>query len=119
MGAPALDSAAAQGHGAGAAQWIKYDHDFREWATAKGARKWGELNLPIYGRCLSVQHKVVSTTPIVGTNIGRQKRDRQGKSLNSESKKGSGFKWNFEHTCSRIDYHYTRLLYTTVEKIIW
>ena len=44
------------------------------------------MNLPIYGRCLSVQHKVhvVSTTPIVGTNIGRQKRYRRGKSLNSE-----------------------------------
>ena len=68
----------------GAAQWTKYNHDFCEWAVAKGVRKWGELNLPIYGRCLSVQHWVASTTPTVGTNIGRQKRDRRGKSLNSE-----------------------------------
>ena len=31
-------------------RWLKYDHDFREWAAAKGVRRWGEMNLTIYGR---------------------------------------------------------------------
>ena len=34
-------------------QWLKYDQQFREWAVAKGIRRWGELNLTIYGRCLA------------------------------------------------------------------
>ena len=33
-------------------RWLKYDVEYREWAAAKGVRVWGELNLPIYGRCL-------------------------------------------------------------------
>ena len=100
----------------GAAQWIKYDQDFREWAAAKGVRKWGELNLPIYGHCLSIQQRASSMAPIVGpivgTNAGRQKRDRRRKSSsNSETKRGSCFKWNFERSCSRIDCHYTHDCY--------
>ena len=34
-------------------QWLKYDQQFRVWAVAKGIRRWGELNLTIYGRCLA------------------------------------------------------------------
>ena len=36
-------------------QWLQYDQNFREWAAAKGIRKWGELNFSIYGRCLATQ----------------------------------------------------------------
>ena len=36
----------------GSNRWLKYDVEYREWAAAKGVRVWGELNLPIYGRCL-------------------------------------------------------------------
>jgi len=37
----------------GGRQWLVYDRDFREWAAAKQLKVWGELNLHIYGRCLS------------------------------------------------------------------
>ena len=33
-------------------QWLMYDWEYRVWAVAKGVRAWGDLNLPIYGRCL-------------------------------------------------------------------
>ena len=32
----------------GATQALKYDQDFRKWVAAKGIKKWGDLNLPIY-----------------------------------------------------------------------
>ena len=31
-------------------QWLHYDQDFQQWAAAKKVKKWGELNLFIYGR---------------------------------------------------------------------
>ena len=37
----------------GGRQWLVYDQEFREWAAAKFIKVWGELNLSIYGRCLS------------------------------------------------------------------
>ena len=37
-------------------QWLRYYQDFREWAAPRGVRKWSELNLTTYGRCLSGQH---------------------------------------------------------------
>ena len=40
----------------GGLRWLKYDQEFREWAAAKGIRWWGELDMPIYGKCLSPQH---------------------------------------------------------------
>ena len=39
----------------GGIQWLRYDQEFREWAAVKGVKRWGELNLAIYGRCLSLQ----------------------------------------------------------------
>ena len=37
----------------GGHQRLFYDHDYREWAAAKSIRVWEEINLSIYGRCLS------------------------------------------------------------------
>ena len=37
----------------GGGQWLSYDSEFREWAAAKGVRKWGDINMAIYGKCLS------------------------------------------------------------------
>jgi len=34
-------------------QLLQYDQRFCERAAAKGSKKWGELNLTIYGRCLA------------------------------------------------------------------
>ena len=31
----------------GGTQWLRYDQEFREWAAAKGVKRWGELNLAI------------------------------------------------------------------------
>lgn len=36
----------------GGTQWAKYDWEFREWASAKNVRIWGDINMSIYGRCL-------------------------------------------------------------------
>ena len=47
-------------------QWLSYDRDFRQWAAAKGVRKWGELNLTIYGRCLSMQKPAIEQSPRKG-----------------------------------------------------
>ena len=44
-------------------QWATYDQGFREWAAAKGLRKWG---LAIYGQCLSVVH-LPPTRPATGS----------------------------------------------------
>ena len=27
----------------GGTQWLRYDQEFREWATAKGMKRWGSL----------------------------------------------------------------------------
>ena len=43
-------------------QWLQYDQNFREWATAKGLRIWSELNLTTYGRCLACHQP-----PIIGS----------------------------------------------------
>ena len=65
----------------GATQAIKYDQDFREWVAAKGIKKWGDLNLPIYGRCLSIQQKSAYPTPAVlapsSARLRREKRENQ------------------------------------------
>ena len=77
-------------------QWLIYDRDFRQWAAAKGVRKWGELNMTIYGRCLSLQKPVTDKSPSI---------QRKGKKV-----WGACFKWNdngfcnqacgFRHVCS-------------------
>ena len=51
-------------------QWLKYNQSYREWAAAKGIRKWGELNFSIYGRCLASQQLQPSTSYIPSSNSG-------------------------------------------------
>jgi len=48
-------------------QWLHYDQNFCEWAAAKGLRKWGELNLTIYGRCLATNHPSSQPRPTIGS----------------------------------------------------
>ena len=83
----------------GGLQWLKYDQEFREWAAAKGIRRWGELNMPIYGRCLSPQHPPPASD-VKGYQQPGEKRVW-----------GACFKWNegrckkggacgFKHVCS-------------------
>ena len=50
-------------------QWLKYDQSYREWAAAKGIRKWGEINFSIYGRCLASQQ--TSTTYYPPSSMGK------------------------------------------------
>ena len=50
-------------------QWLKYDQSYREWAAAKGIRKWGEMNFSIYGRCLASQQ--TSTTYYPPSSMGK------------------------------------------------
>ena len=52
-------------------QWLQYAQNFREWAAAKGIRKWGELNFSIYGRCLATQQPGVPE--LQATNKQKQK----------------------------------------------
>ena len=91
----------------GATQAIKYDQDFREWAAAKGIKKWGDLNLPIYGRCLTIQQKSAYPTPSVlapsSARLRREKREKSAIHSDSHSKRGTCFKWNFERSCTRVE----------------
>ena len=34
-------------------QWLRYDQEYRKWAATRGFKVWGELNIAIYGHCLS------------------------------------------------------------------
>ena len=94
----------------GGIQWLRYDQEFREWAAAKGVKRWGELNLAIYGRCLSLQK-----TGSNSINPGRGKYP----SLQTGDKRSLGacFKWNdghcnkpcgFRHICSNCRGPHTR-----------
>ena len=58
----------------GGTQWLRYDQEFREWAAAKGVKRWGELNLAIYGRCLSPQKTVSSPSNFGRGNIPAHKQ---------------------------------------------
>ena len=75
-------------------QWLKYDQQFREWAAAKGIRRWGELNLTIYGRCLAAHLPDGSTQQ----NTLRQKR---------RSSSNACYRWNDGITCNSSTCRYT------------
>ena len=68
----------------GSPQSLKYDQNFREWAAAKGVKKWDELNMAIYGRSLSLQH-----------SSGRGKYLSQ--QVGGKRPAGACFKWNAGH----------------------
>ena len=90
----------------GPTQALKYDQEFREWAAAKDIKKWGELNFPIYGRCLasssSSNSKPISPVPLF--KGAREKR--QGI---SPSDAPFCYKWNFEDSCNRIPCRFKHL----------
>ena len=94
----------------GGTQWLRYDQEFREWAAAKGVKRWGELNLAIYGRCLSLQKTVSSSS-----NFGRGKYPSS--QTGDKRSLGACFKWNdghcnkpcgFRHICSNCGGPHTR-----------
>jgi len=86
----------------GGAQWLSYDlDDFREWATAKGVQKWGELNFAIYGCCLASQQAMA----ISGGLLYKSKMKRKAADLKTCFKWNDGlrcesFKCRFAHCCS-------------------
>uniref|UniRef100_A0A1X7TSH8 Reverse transcriptase domain-containing protein n=1 Tax=Amphimedon queenslandica TaxID=400682 RepID=A0A1X7TSH8_AMPQE len=74
----------------GGGQWLSYDVEFRAWVEAKGIRKWGELNIIIYGRCLpgtvpwnlslpSVPHSHSAPPQKPNTSNKRPKSQKPGK----------------------------------------
>lgn len=105
----------------GGLRWLKYDQEYREWAAAKGIRKWGELNLSIYGRCLAVPlpaaSPAVPPAAIFSTPLAQPRRgEKRGKLSRGTPKKGGAcFRWNFEGACSQSDCHYTHTCYNCGE----
>lgn len=79
-------------------QWLRYDKEFREWAAARGVRKWGELNLTIYGRCLSGQQSLSVPKEVhsQGTRHIGDKRRNTG-----HGGEAACFKWNFGEGCNK------------------
>lgn len=95
----------------GGKQWLKYDTDYREWAAAKGIRKWGDLNLTIYGRCLAVGWGATSASPADSIDIPDKSgsRPRSGASKRNKPSRQTSkacFQWNFEGNCPRSDCRY-------------
>lgn len=76
-------------------QWYQYDQNFREWAAAKGIRKWGEINFTIYGRCLATQHPHYPELPSAGP--GKQKRKFDGTVC---------YRWNDGWSCNKATCRY-------------
>jgi len=75
-------------------QWSQYDQNFHEWAAAKGIRKWGELNLTIYGRCLATQQP--SHTELLSVGF-KQKRKLDSTVC---------YRWNDGLSCNRSTCRY-------------
>ena len=78
--------------------WLAYDAEFREWAAANGVRRWGELNLTIYGKCLLdglVSNMVQVSEQTIPTI-------RSGGTKRHVAKDKVCFPWNFDHEgCNR------------------
>ena len=84
-------------------QALKYDQEFREWAAAKDVKKWGELNFPIYGRCLSSNCNMpIPPVPLLkGAGVKKQGISPPDAPI--------CYKWNFEGTCNRIPCRFRHL----------
>ena len=79
----------------GGNQWMQYDKVYREWATAKEIKVWGELNLSIFGRCLASQHRYQPPTV-------EKKVSRPGETRSTPYSRSQGCHlWNFEGKCTR------------------
>ena len=84
----------------GGSQWMAYDTDFREWAAAKGVRKWGEINLTIYGRCLA--GRMILSNPQnspVQSDVARKSRQAIKRGAVTTPSSKVCFQWNFEVAC--------------------
>ena len=80
-------------------QWLKYDQSYREWAAAKGIRKWGEMNFSIYGRCLASQHSSFYT-PTDTSGLARKRKANANICYRwNEGKSCSGSNCRFAHRC--------------------
>ena len=81
-------------------QWLKYDVEYREWAAAKGIRKWGDLNLTFYGRCLSfgARHVVAPTSSKSSSEslVARPKSVPGKRSKSSRQVTKACYQWNFD-----------------------
>lgn len=99
----------------GGSQWLRYDTDFREWAAAKGVRKWGELNLTLYGRCLSYGLGTSGGSPAPSSsNTGRGNWPKQGNGRRSKSSRQASkacYQWNFDGGCFRTECHYPHVCF--------
>lgn len=96
----------------GGKQWLKYDTDYREWAAAKGIRKWGELNLTLYGRWLAVGWGVSGTSPSNSITERTSTRPRPGIGKRPKSSRQTSkacFQWNFDGDCPRSDCRYSHI----------
>lgn len=94
----------------GGSRWLKYDQDYREWAAAKGIRKWGELNLSLYGRCLSLQQPAAPQSQSDWHPERRGDNSKRGRTSRG-TPKGACFKWNFEDDCEKLDCRYRHVCY--------
>ena len=88
-------------HDVAGAQWLRYDQEYREWAAARGIKKWGELNLTIYGRCLPSQLPVA---PAIRTIKQTFQEGTKGK---RSVKELCCYKWNFEGHCNKTTCHFS------------
>ena len=86
----------------GGGQWLSYDSEFREWAAAKGLRKWGELNLVIYGRCLPGRVPWNHSLPTVPHSHSAPPQKPNTSNKRPKSQKVC-FRWNFSPLCDRSD----------------
>ena len=90
-------------HDLAGSQWLRYDQEYREWAAARGIKKWGELNLTIYGRCLPSQ---LPATPVISTKQTYQGADHGAKGKRP-AKDLRCYKWNFDGHCNKASCHFS------------
>jgi len=62
-------------------QWLQYDQEYRECAAVSGIKKYGELNLTMYGRCLPFKLPVA---PAINTIKQTYPEGTKGKGLAKE-----------------------------------
>ena len=101
----------------GGLRWIKYDQEYREWAEAKGIRRWGDLNLTIYGRCLAIQAPMAPQPATSPPQPGKPKRgsEKRGKLSRGSKKDGTCYRWNFNGLCDRGDCLFSHVCYNCGE----
>uniref|UniRef100_A0A1X7U2V8 Uncharacterized protein n=1 Tax=Amphimedon queenslandica TaxID=400682 RepID=A0A1X7U2V8_AMPQE len=79
----------------GGGQWLQYDSEYRELAAAKGIRKWGDLDLSIYGHCLA--RRLAQSGP-VQSQVGNHS---EGKAKQGSKRSSVCYSWNFDGNCVR------------------